>query len=79
MELEMPEVPEPLPAPKSLGGLLKHIDNVDDDSEENETGFSSLAERAEELSEDIQERQNIVAALLNEEVDEEITEDEKEV
>ena len=79
MELEMPEVPEPLPAPKSLGGLLKHIDNVDDDSEENETGFSNLAERAEELSEDIQERQNIVAALLNEEVDEEITEDEKEV
>ncbi len=76
MELEMPEVPEPLPAPKSLGGLLKHIDDGED---ENETGFSSLAERAEELSEDIQERQNIVAALLNEELDEEITEDEKEV
>ena len=27
MESEMPEVPEPLSAPKSLGGLLKHIDS----------------------------------------------------
>ncbi len=58
----MPEVPEPLAAPKSLGGLLQHIS--DDESEEG--SFSAIAERAEELSEDIAERQAIVSELLEE-------------
>ena len=60
---EMPEVPEALPTPKSLGGLLKHID----EEESEETGFSALSERADELSEDIEERQQIVSELLAQE------------
>ena len=68
---EMPEVPEALPAPKSLGGLLKHIDEDEEESED--TGFSALSERADELSEDIEERQQIVSELLahEDEVEEE--------
>jgi chromosome segregation protein len=55
---EMPEVPDALPAPKSLGGLLNHIE------EESENGFEALTERAEELTEEIEERQKIVSELL---------------
>ena len=58
---EMPEVPDALPAPKSLGGLIKHIS---DEVESEETGFEALTERAEELSEEIEERQSIVSELL---------------
>tara|TARA_B100001769_G_scaffold272489_1_gene267009 strand:- start:6744 stop:10628 length:3885 start_codon:yes stop_codon:yes gene_type:complete len=67
---EMPEVPDALPAPKSLGGLLDHMA---DEEEVEETGFAALSERAEELSEDIEERQQIVSELLaqEEEVEEE--------
>ena len=67
---EMPEVPEALPAPKSLGGLLDHMA---DEEEVEETGFAALSERAEELSEEIEERQQIVSELLaqEEEVEEE--------
>jgi chromosome segregation protein len=56
---EMPEVPDALPAPKSLGGLLNHIEE-----EESENGFEALTERAEELTEEIEERQKIVSELL---------------
>ena len=73
---EMPEVPDPLPAPQSLGGLTKHI-SEDEESEES-TGFDALSERADELSEEIEERAQIVKALLEDEVDEE-DEIEKEV
>tara|TARA_B100000945_G_scaffold44123_2_gene30234 strand:- start:1527 stop:5411 length:3885 start_codon:yes stop_codon:yes gene_type:complete len=67
---EMPEVPDALPAPKSLGGLLDHMA---DEEEVEETGFAALSERAEELSEEIEERQQIVSELLaqEEEVEEE--------
>ena len=68
---EMPEVPDALPTPKSLGGLLKHIE--EDEEKPEETGFSALSERAEELSEDIEERQQIVSELLAQE--DEIEED----
>ncbi|RJU85512.1 MAG: chromosome segregation protein SMC [Candidatus Poseidoniales archaeon] len=71
---EMPEVPEALPAPKSLGGLLNHMS----DEEEPESGFEALAERAEELTEEIEERQKIVSELLAEDSEEE-SEVEKEV
>ena len=66
----MPEVPSALPAPKSLGGLLNHIDG---EEETEETGFSALSERAEEISEDIEERQQIVSELLaqDDEIEEE--------
>lgn len=72
---EMPEVPDALPAPKSLGGLLNHIE---DEDESVESGFGALAERAEELTEDIQERQQIVSELLTEEVEETESEPEAE-
>jgi chromosome segregation protein len=73
---EMPEVPDALPAPKSLGGLLKHI--VDEDSNP-ESGFEALAERADDLTEEIEERQKIVSELLAEEEQEQDEEVEKEV
>lgn len=60
---EMPEVPDALPAPKSLGGLLNHIV----DEEEPDNGFEALTERAEDLAEEIEERQKIVSELLAEE------------
>ncbi len=70
----MPEVPEALPAPKSLGGLLDHIV---DEEESPESGFEALTERAEELSDEIEERQKMVSELLAEEVvsEEELEED----
>lgn len=57
----MPEVPEALPVPKSLGGLLKHMA---EDEIEVKDGFSAIAERAEELTEDINERREIVSEIL---------------
>jgi chromosome segregation protein len=66
---EMPEVPDPLPAPQSLGGLTKHIS--DEEESEESTGFEALSERADELSEEIEERAQIVKALLEDEVVEE--------
>ncbi len=76
---DMPTVPEALPAPKSLGGLLNHIEDSED-SELEDSGFANLAERADEVSEDIEERQKIVAELLEEEAEEVEEEDiEKEV
>ena len=58
----MPEVPDALHAPKSLGGLLNHIDNGEETTDE--TGFEALTERADELSEEIEERQKLVSELL---------------
>ena len=72
----MPEVPDALPAPKSLGGLLKHIESEEDEELE-VTGFEALSERAEDLSEEIEERQKIVSELLAQ--DEEEIENESEV
>ena len=58
---DMPKVPEALPAPSSLGNLLNHIEVEEDEVNSN---FSSIVERAEDLSEDISERREIVEALL---------------
>tara|TARA_B100000700_G_scaffold298083_1_gene363613 strand:- start:9123 stop:13010 length:3888 start_codon:yes stop_codon:yes gene_type:complete len=75
---EMPEVPDALPAPKSLGALLNHIDDEEEPTEE--TGFEALSERADELSEEIEERQKIVSELLAQEEEVETdSEAEKEV
>jgi len=74
---DMPEVPEPLETPTSLGRLSE---DADEESEEEEsTGFTALTERAEELSEDIEERRAVVDALLEEEESESESEVEKEV
>ena len=52
---EMPRVPDALPAPQSLGGLLKHMQ--DDES------MTSLAERTAETNEDIEERTALANAI----------------
>ena len=52
---EMPRVPEALPAPSSLGGLLKHM--------QEDESLTSLAERAAETNEDIEDRTALVEAL----------------
>ena len=72
---EMPEVPESLPAPKSLGGLLNHMSDEEETSDG--TGFEALTERADELTEEIEERQKIVSELLSQ--DEEVMNEESEV
>ena len=53
----MPTVPEPLPVPQSLGGLLKHM--VEDES------IASLTERAIETNEDIEERAKLVESIAS--------------
>ena len=58
-DIDMPTVPEPLPPPKSLGGLLNFSEEPGDD----ETTISGLIERANEMTEDIQERKDILAAI----------------
>ena len=68
----MPEVPDALPAPKSLGGLLNHIEE-----DESENGFEALTERAEELTEEIEERQKIVSELLADETEGQEVEDQE--
>ena len=61
---DMPKVPEPLGAPKSLGGLAERA-GVDVEEEESESSVSpegsmdSLRERTEDWSEDIEERDQV--------------------
>ena len=57
-EIDMPRVPEPLAPPKSLGGLLNYVDEEDEEST-----IKGLAERALELTEDIDERKELVEAI----------------
>ena len=61
---EMPRVPEALPAPASLGGLLKHM--------QEDESMTSLAERTAETNEDIEERAALVDALSELESEEQI-------
>jgi len=63
---DMPTVPEPLPPPKSLGGLL----NFTEESDGEETTIPSLIERASETTEDIQERREVAEAIDS--IDEEL-------
>jgi chromosome segregation protein len=56
---DMPTVPEPLPPPKSLGGLLNFTEELDGE----ETTMPSLIERASETTEDIQERREVAEAI----------------
>ena len=55
----MPTVPEALGVPRSLGGLLTHMH---DDAGE-EASLGGLVERTQELTEDINERAQVVAKL----------------
>ncbi len=54
---EMPTVPEALPVPQSLGGLLKHM--VEDES------LASLTERTIETNEDIEERAKLAESIAS--------------
>jgi chromosome segregation protein len=66
VELDMPTVPDALSAPKSLGGLLNHI--IDDEIVDGEDStMQGLGERTAELTEDIQEMQDLKEALLESE------------
>ena len=74
----MPEVPEALPAPGSLGGLLPHMTVRD----ESEPSLAALSERTADLTEDIEAYQEVAQAVR--EVDqhdaiESKTEDEEEL
>ena len=60
-QADMPTVPEPLPPPKSLGGLLNFTEEI----AEEETTISGLMERASETSEDIQERREVSDAIIS--------------
>jgi hypothetical protein len=55
----MPEVPEALPAPMSLGGLLPHMA----DREESEPSLVGLSERTAEMTEDIEAYQEVAKAV----------------
>ena len=63
---DMPTVPEPLPPPKSLGGLLNFTESEETESE---GPISGLIERTNELTEDIEERREVADAILS--IDEE--------
>ena len=70
VEFEMPEVPEPLPPPSSLGGLLNHINDSQDD-----TSMAGLGERTAEVTEDIEEMQELRQSISQQEVTETLEEE----
>jgi hypothetical protein len=55
----MPEVPEAMPAPQSLGGLLPHMT----DQGESEPSLAALSERTAEMTEDIEAYQEVAQAV----------------
>ena len=74
-QTDMPTVPEPLPPPSSLGGLLNFTNAL----EEEETTISGLMERTSETTEDIEERREIAEAIESIEKESELIEQEKQV
>jgi len=65
-QTDMPTVPEPLPPPKSLGGLLNFTEEpVEEEPVEEETTIAGLMERASEMNEDIQERKEVSDAIAS--------------
>ena len=60
---EMPEVPEPLPTPSSLGGLLNHMKAEEVESPGVESGFAGLSDRTTDLTEDIEEWAEVAQAI----------------
>jgi hypothetical protein len=59
---DMPQVPDELPVPKSLGGLLPHLSS--DEDTDSEPRLEGLLERAQETTEDINERAEIASQLM---------------
>mgnify|MGYP002878935197 FL=1 len=63
---DMPEVPEPLPTPGSLGGLLHHMAaSEDEETPEPDTGLglAALSERTADMTEDIEEYAEVAQAI----------------
>ena len=72
VEFDMPTVPDALSPPKSLGGLLNHILDDDEQNDEEDSTMQGLGERTAELTEDIQEMQDLKEALSEEESEVEV-------
>lgn len=66
----MPRTPEPLSAPKSLGGLVDRA-GIENSEEKIDNGLNSLRERTDELSEEIETKENI--EILNNQKAEELS------
>ena len=63
---DMPEVPEPMAVPRSLGGLLPHLQaNAPEPSSEAEGSLGGLLERTTEMTEDINERADVAARVAD--------------
>ena len=63
---DMPEVPEPMAVPRSLGGLLPHMQaNAPEPSSEAEGSLGGLLERTTEMTEDINERADVAARVAD--------------
>jgi len=75
---EMPEVPEPLATPGSLGGLLNHMpaseETVQEDTESS-LGLTALSERTADMTEDIEEYAEVAQAIQAVEEQEQATEE----
>tara|TARA_B100001564_G_scaffold155401_1_gene130496 strand:+ start:13 stop:3924 length:3912 start_codon:yes stop_codon:yes gene_type:complete len=67
VEFDMPTVPDALSPPKSLGGLLNHIIDDDQQNDEEDSTMQGLGERTAELTEDIQEMKDLKEAISGEE------------
>ena len=61
VESSMPRIPEELPPPYSLGGLLSHM------NESRESGLGHLSERAIDMTEEIEETREYLQSLQSEE------------
>ncbi len=66
-EHEMPEVPEPMAAPMSLGGLLPHLAEARESEATPEVpeapSLAALSERTADMTEDIEEYQEVADAI----------------
>lgn len=60
---DMPEVPDPLAVPRSLGGLLNHMHDEATPSPNTEASLGGLMERTSELTEDINERLEVATQV----------------
>ena len=60
---DMPEVPEALAVPRSLGGLLNHMHDGTPSTSSTEASLGGLMERTSELTEDINERAEVASKV----------------
>ena len=60
---DMPEVPEALAVPRSLGGLLNHMHGATPSTPSTEASLGGLMERTSELTEDITERAEVASKV----------------